>query len=100
MESNLSVTMERISELVKNERKPLTSWEVAIRIGQQPSQHIGVLLDKLAEDGKLAKFRAGTNRYYAVPDVALTERSPSTPTAIADSFRGAFITACMKVARR
>jgi len=91
---------ERVDELVRRERKPLTSWEIAMRLGEKPYQHIGVLLDRLTEEGKLAKFRIGTNRYYAIPSMALTDPAPTTGTVVADSFRGAFITACLNVAGR
>jgi DNA-binding transcriptional ArsR family regulator len=91
--------VQQVDELVRREQKPLTSWDVATRIGE-PYQHISVLLDKLTEEGKLAKFRIGTNRYYAVPKVALTETLPKTGTVLADSFRGAFVTACLRIAAK
>jgi len=91
---------ERVDELLKRERRPLTSWEIAMRLGEQPYRRIGVLLDKLTEEGKLAKFRVGTNCYYAVPSVAFTYQTPAAGTVFADSVKGIFITACLKVTGR
>ncbi len=69
-------------------------------IGEKPYEHINVLLDKLIEEGKLAKFRIGTNRYYAEPCVALTGHSPRASTVVTDTLKGAFINACLHLAGR
>jgi len=49
------------------------------------------VLEEMTASGRLARFRAGLNQYYAQPRVALTEDKPLAGTVLVDSMKGLFM---------
>ena len=79
-----------VDELVTSrpcERKPVTVWEVAAKMENNDVEQASALLEELAADGTLARFKVGFSHYYASPKVALTGRGPTLPTVVSDSLK-------------
>ena len=81
------------------ERKPVTVWEVAAKLGNNCVGQASAVLDGLAVDGTLARFGVGFRDYYAPPKVALTGRGPSLGTVVSDSLKNLLLGFLGKVSR-
>ena len=67
--------------------KPVTVWEVAAKLGKGHTDQAPTILNRLASQGVLAKFRVGFNHYYAFPNVALIGEKPTLGTVTTDSLK-------------
>lgn len=81
------------------QRKPITIWEVAAKMGGNNVRQASALLEGLTANGTLAKFKVGFNDYYASPKVALTRRGPTFRTVVSDSLKNLLLGFRYKVAR-
>ena len=81
----------RVALIIENQSRPMTTWEVAGRLGVRCGRELTDALEEMTAQGRLAKFQAGLNRYYAIPRAALTEKKPLTGTVLADSVKGLFM---------
>jgi len=90
-ESSLKVLTEHTAALMLCERKPMTIRDVAGRLGDRRTERVSAILERLTENGTLARFRAGLSEYYAVPEEALTGDGPGAGTIIADSVRNVLL---------
>jgi len=78
------------NDLVKtilNMGKPATAWEITARLGDDCAEQAEAILNELAAQGILIRFRAGLNNYYATPKVALTEEEPALRAVMSDSLK-------------
>ena len=78
------------NDLVKtilNMGKPATAWEITARLGDDCAEQAEAILNELAAQGILIRFRAGLNNYYATPKVALTEEEPLLRNIMSDSLK-------------
>ncbi len=67
--------------------KVVTAWRLAAKLGNGSVGQVSVILDRLTDEGVLARFRAGLNNYYALPKVALTGAEPNLRAVVSDSLR-------------
>lgn len=81
-----------------DEGKPVTVWELATKLGNGNAEQASAILDGLTAEGVLARFRAGFNNYYALPEVALTGDGPTLRTVISGSVKNLFLDTRYKVA--
>jgi hypothetical protein len=83
-----SVLAGRVASIIENQSRPMTTWEVVGRLGVRCGHEVTDALEEMTARGRLAKFQAGLNRYYAIPGAALTEERPLAGTVLADSAKG------------
>jgi len=89
---------EEVVTTILCEGKPVTVWEVAARLGDDYTGQAAAILDKLAADGVLSRFRFGFNEYYAPPEVALTREELITArTLISNSLKGLLLSCRYKL---
>lgn len=96
-----AIRMFSVNEQVKSlldEGKPVTVWELAAKLGNGNAEQVSAILDGLTDEGVLARFRAGFNNYYTLPEVALTGDGPPLRTVISDSVKNLFLGTRYKVA--
>lgn len=98
--SSRDLLVDKLVTIILYERKPVTVWEVAAKLGEGYAEQASVILDGLTAEGVLARFRAGLNNYYAPPKVALTRQEPALGTVISDSLKSLFLSRQYKSMRK
>ncbi|MBL7165074.1 MAG: hypothetical protein ISS55_01155 [Dehalococcoidales bacterium] len=78
---------DRTTTVMLCERKPVTIWEIAARLGDNRTERTSAVLERLTADGTLVRFRVGLSDYYATPKEALTGDGPGSGTVITDSLK-------------
>ena len=91
--------VDKLVAITPYERKPVTIWEVAAKLGYGDTKQALAILDGLTAEGTLIRFRAGFNNYYASPKVALIGKEPSLRAIMSDSLKGLFLSCQYKVTR-
>ena len=94
----MSIPDERVT-LGICERKPITAWEVAAKMGCDNIRQVSAMLEGLTTDGTLAKFKVGFSDYYALPQVALTRHGPTFRAVVSDLLKSLLIGFRYKVAK-
>ena len=78
---------DRTTTVMLCERKPVTIWEVAARLGDNRAERTSAVLERLIANGTLVRFRVGLSDYYTTPKEALTGHGPGSGTVITDSLK-------------
>lgn len=82
------ILAEQVARLMDGQSRPLTAWEISRGVGGRRRREVVTILEEMTADGRLARFRAGLNHYYAPPRAALTEEKPLAGTVLIDSLKG------------
>jgi len=90
--------VDRVDAIILHENRPLTPREIATRLGEKRIQQVIGVLEEMTTEGRLAKFYAGPNRYYAVPKIALTDAQPTPRTVLADTLKGMLVVTGLRLA--
>ena len=90
-------TLEELVTLSLCETGPAAARDVAASLGDRQTSRAGAVLESLAREGAVIRFRAGLNRYYARPRVALTVKGPTVAGLVSDSLRS-LVMSCRSIA--